>query len=120
VAYSGGITGTRLVGTLSLPAGDGPFPAALLISGSGPQDRDETVFYHRPFRILADHLVRRGIAVLRVDDRGFGASTGDFAPATTEDFVDDALSGFAFIVLLAGPGVSGADVLTLQAGSHLK
>jgi pimeloyl-ACP methyl ester carboxylesterase len=79
-----------LAGTLSEPEGQGPFPAALLITGSGPQDRDETILGHKPFAVLADALTRRGIAVLRLDDRGFAASTGDFATATEADFVTDA------------------------------
>ena len=70
--------GARLAGTLTVPAGEGPFPAAVLVSGSGAQDRDEEVFGHRPFWVLADHLSRRGIAVLRYDDRGSFESTGDF------------------------------------------
>jgi pimeloyl-ACP methyl ester carboxylesterase len=86
-----------LAGTLALPAGDGPHPAVLLISGSGPQNRDEEVFGHRPFRVLSDHLARRGIAVLRVDDRGVGESTGDSRQATSEDFADDAAAGVEFL-----------------------
>lgn len=82
--------GVELAGTLTLPEGKGPFPAAVLISGSGPQDRDEAVMGHRPFLVLADHLTRRGIAVLRYDDRGYGASSGDFWAATTQDFASDA------------------------------
>jgi pimeloyl-ACP methyl ester carboxylesterase len=89
--------GIRLAGTLTIPAGDGPHPAVVLISGSGPQDRDETVFGHRPFLVLADYLTRRGIAVLRCDDRGIGESTGDFAVATTPDFASDALAAVAFL-----------------------
>lgn len=89
--------GVRLAGTLTLPEGAGPFPAVLLISGSGPQDRDETLMGHRPFAVLADHLTRQGIAVLRVDDRGVGESTGDFAAATSEDFADDAEAGFRWL-----------------------
>jgi len=89
--------GVRLAGTLTLPPGRGPFPAALLITGSGPEDRDETVFGHHPFRVLADHLTRRGIAVLRVDDRGVGGSTGSSERATSEDFASDALAGFTFL-----------------------
>lgn len=89
--------GVRLAGTLTLPEGVGPFPAVLLISGSGPQDRDETLMGHRPFAVLADHLTRQGIAVLRVDDRGVGESTGDFAAATSEDFADDAEAGFHWL-----------------------
>lgn len=66
----------HLAGTLTLPNGKGLFPAVLLITGSGTQDRDETIFEHKPFLVLADALTRRGIAVLRVDDRGAGGSTG--------------------------------------------
>ena len=89
--------GIRLAGTFTIPAGDGPHPAVVLITGSGPQDRDETVFGHRPFLVLADYLTRRGIAVLRYDDRGIGESTGDFAVATTPDFASDALAAVAFL-----------------------
>lgn len=87
----------RLAGTLTLPAGKGPFPAAVLISGSGPQDRDETLMGHKPFLILADHLTRQGVAVLRYDDRGFGKSTGEFAGSRLEDFAADAAAGVAFL-----------------------
>lgn len=80
-----------------MPKGNGPFPAALLLSGTGPQDRDECLFGHRPFLVLADYLTRRGIAVLRVDDRGVGQSTGDFANATLEDSAEDALAGLAYL-----------------------
>lgn len=90
----GGIT---LAGTLTLPQGTGPFPAVVLISGSGAQDRDELVFNHRPFLVLADHLTRQGLAVLRMDDRGTGKSTGHFATATTEDFAQDVTAEVAFI-----------------------
>jgi len=79
-----------LSGTLTIPAGTGPFPAALLISGSGPQNRDEFMVGHRPFLVLADALARKGIAVLRYDKRGLGKSSGDYATATTEDFAADA------------------------------
>ncbi|RMG46776.1 MAG: alpha/beta hydrolase [Acidobacteria bacterium] len=142
--------GVTLAGTLTLPPGEGPHPAAVLLSGSGPQDRDETVFGHRPFLVLSDALTRRGIAVLRFDDRGVGASTGDFAAATSEDFARDAAAAVAFlrgqktidpariglvghsegalvaamtaaeredvafVVLIAGPGVTGADLLVEQ------
>jgi pimeloyl-ACP methyl ester carboxylesterase len=90
-------SGIRLAGTLTLPAGKGPFPAAILITGSGQQDRDETIFGHKPFAVIADYLTRRGIAVLRVDDRGAGKSTGDFAKATSADFATDANAAFAFL-----------------------
>ena len=69
----------------------------ILVSGSGPQNRDEEVFNHRPFMVIADYLTRRGIAVLRYDDRGTGASTGDFSKATSGDFADDALAGIEFL-----------------------
>lgn len=143
--------GHTLAGTFTRPASGGPFPAAILISGSGPQDRDEALMGHRPFLVLADHLTRRGIAVLRYDDRGVGKSTGDFASATTEDFAADALAGVAYlksrddvdpaaiglaghseggliapmaavrspdvryIVLMAGTGVNGEEILYAQA-----
>ena len=83
-------TGVTLAGTLSLPEGDGPFPGVVLLSGSGAHDRDETMAGHRPFRVLADRLVRAGIAVLRQDDRGIGESTGTFAGSTSRDFAVDA------------------------------
>ncbi|MCO4747009.1 MAG: alpha/beta fold hydrolase [Proteobacteria bacterium] len=86
-----------LAGTLTLPEGDGPFPAVVLITGSGPQDRDEAIMGHRPFYVLADRLTRAGIAVLRTDDRGVGASTGDFGAATTVDFADDATAAMAWL-----------------------
>lgn len=89
--------GVTLAGTLTLPPGRGPFPAAILITGSGPEDRDETVFGHKPFAVLADHLTRAGIAVLRYDDRGTAASTGAFAGATSADFATDANAAFAFL-----------------------
>jgi uncharacterized protein len=89
--------GVRLAGTLTLPRGQGPFACALLITGSGPEDRDEAVFGHRPFLVLADHLTRNGIAVLRLDDRGVGGSTGRFATATSEDFASDAVAAVAYL-----------------------
>jgi hypothetical protein len=89
--------GIRLAGTLTLPSSEGLLPAVLLLSGSGPQDRDETVFGHRPFFVLADHLTRRGIAVLRVDDRGVGGSTGNFEEATALDYAADAMAGVTYL-----------------------
>jgi pimeloyl-ACP methyl ester carboxylesterase len=70
----------------------------VLVSGSGPQDRDETLFGHRPFLVLADHLTRNGIAVLRYDDRGVGGSTGEFATAITPDFADDAEGAVRYLL----------------------
>ena len=75
----------------------GPFPAAVLISGSGPNDRDETILRHKLFLVLADSLTRRGIAVLRYDKRGIGKSTGSYAQATSRDFADDAGAAFAYL-----------------------
>jgi hypothetical protein len=89
--------GVRLAGTLTLPKAQGPFPAVLLITGSGPQDRNEALLGHQPFLVLADHLTRQGIAVLRVDDRGVGKSTGKFSLATSEDFAGDALAGIEYL-----------------------
>ncbi|MBE9592326.1 MAG: alpha/beta fold hydrolase, partial [Proteobacteria bacterium] len=150
VAYTNLKAGVKLVGTLTLPSDTGVFPAVVLITGSGPHDRDETIYGHHPFLILADYLTRQGIAVLRVDDRGVGESTGDFSQATSEDFASDVLAGIeylktrkeinpeqiglighseggliapmvavkspdvAFIVLMAGTGLIGEEILYLQ------
>lgn len=143
--------GVRLAGTLTLPQGAGPFPVAVLITGSGPQDRDETILDHKPFAVWADALTKRGVAVLRYDDRGVGASTGEFQSATTADFATDARAAVAYlasrpdidpariglighseggtvaplvvqggapvawIVTLAGPTVSGGDIIEEQS-----
>lgn len=150
VVYDNVAGGAKLAGTLTLPSGEGPFACVLLITGSGPQDRDETLLGHKPFLVLADHLTRRGIAVLRVDDRGIGSSTGDLTHATSEDFAGDVRAGIeflkshkeidpkriglaghseggmiapmvaakstdvAFLVLLAGPAVTGEEILLAQ------
>lgn len=87
----------ELAGTLTIPEAGGPFPAVVLVSGSGLQDRNEEVMGHKPFLVIADYLTRSGIAVLRYDDRGFGESTGDFATATTADFARDALAALTFL-----------------------
>jgi len=97
VVYENAEASIRLAGTLTLPSSEGAFPAVLLLSGSGAQDRDETVFSHRPFLVLADHLTRKGIAVLRTDDRGVGGSSGKFDEATAADYAADALSGVAYL-----------------------
>jgi len=150
VVYENKEAAVKLAGTLTIPGQEGPFPAALLISGSGPQDRDETLLGHHPFLVLADYLTHLGIAVLRVDDRGVGKSGGDFTQATSEDFASDVLAGLeylksreeinpkqiglighseggiiapmvavqssdvAFIVLMAGTGLIGEEILYLQ------
>ena len=143
----------ELAGTLTIPSGaNQTFPVVILISGSGPQDRNEEWMGHRPFLVLADHLTRQGIAVLRYDDRGFGESTGDFHEATSADFATDVEAAISFvksrpeldeehiglvghseggliapivaagsddvnfIVLMAGPGLTGAEVLIDQVG----
>lgn len=87
----------QLAATLTVPTGTGPFPAVVLITGSGPQDRDEAILGHKPFFVLSDYLTRHGIAVLRFDDRGFGKSTGKFDTATTADFATDAEAALAFL-----------------------
>jgi len=142
--------GVKLAGTLTLPSKEGKFPVAVLISGSGPQNRDEELLGHKPFLILSDYLTRNGIAVLRYDDRGTARSTGNFATATTADLATDAEAAIAFlktrkeidpkfiglighseggviaplvasrsadvafIVMMAGTGMSGKDLLPLQ------
>jgi uncharacterized protein len=87
----------KLAATFTKPMGDGPFPAVALITGSGPQDRDETLLGHKPFLVIADYLTRKGIAVLRYDDRGIGKSTGKFNGATSRDFADDAAGAVAYL-----------------------
>lgn len=89
--------GIRLAGTLTLPTREGRYPAVILISGSGPQNRDEEIMGHKPFLILSDYLTRQGIAVLRFDDRGTAESEGDFAAATTADFATDVASALAYL-----------------------
>lgn len=156
VSYDNTRDNLKLAGTLTLPKGTGPFPAALLITGSGPQNRDEELLGHKPFFVLADYLTRRGIAVLRVDDRGVGSSTGRFEGATSQDFAEDVKYGvaflktvkeidakriglighseggligpmvaaqdpaIAFVVMMAGPGVTGEQVMYKQAEMIIK
>ncbi len=97
VTFENAEGGVRLAGTLTYPEPHGALPAVVLITGSGPQDRDESLFGHKPFWIIADYLSRRGYAVLRFDDRGVGASTGEFSSATSRDFMTDALAGVAYL-----------------------
>lgn len=97
VTYKNEKADVQLAGTLTLPQGRGPFPAVVLLTGSGPQNRNEEIVGHKPFLVLADYLTRNGIAVLRADDRGFGKSTGDFKSSTTGDFADDGLAGIEFL-----------------------
>lgn len=150
VQFKNGIDDVTLSGTLTLPSGDGKYPVAVLISGSGPQDRDETLFEHKPFLLIADTLTKAGIGVLRYDDRGIGKSTGDFNAASTLDFANDTRaavaflrtqpqidtsaigmighseggliapmvaaedSEIAFVIMLAGPGLNGFEILKDQ------
>lgn len=142
--------GITLAGTLTLPTKNGIFPVVVLISGSGPQNRDEEIVDHRPFLVIADYLTKNGIAVLRYDDRGTAKSTGNFATATSVDLSTDVEAGIqylksrkeinklkiglvghseggliapivaskskdiAFIVLLAGTGIRGDQLLLEQ------
>jgi uncharacterized protein len=145
---NGGIT---LAGTITMPEGNGPFTALVLISGSGPQDRNEEIFEHKPFMVIADYLTRNGYAVLRYDDRGTAKSTGNYKTAGMEDFAGDAFAAYeflkkypgveplktgllghseggmiapllaskhpdiAFVIMMAGPGVRGDELLLLQS-----
>ncbi len=86
-----------LAGTLTIPEGKGPFPAAILITGSGPQNRNEELMGHKPFLVIADYLTRHGIAVLRYDDRGVGKSQGNYLSATSADLATDADAAFDFL-----------------------
>lgn len=89
--------GNTLAGTLTIPEGKGPFPAMVLVSGSGQQNRDEELMNHRPFWVIADYCARHGIAVLRYDDRGIGGSTGEVENATSMDFSYDAEAAFDYL-----------------------
>ena len=97
VSYPNKAGGNTLGATLTIPPGKGPFPAVLLIVGSGPHDRDESLMGHKPFLVLSDYLTRKGIVVLRADKRGVGKSTGDAATATTADYATDAEAGVAYL-----------------------
>ncbi len=90
--------GFALGGTFTIPAGEGPFPGVVLVSGSGSQNRDEEIFGHKPFKLIADQLARNGIAVLRYDDRGMGASGGNPAGSTTADNAGDARSAIDYLM----------------------
>ena len=156
VEYKNPETGLNLAGTLTMPKEYEKFPAVILITGSGAQDRDEAIFEHRPFAVIADYLTRNGIAVLRVDDRGVGGSEGNINNATSQDFAGDVIAGIhflknrneiddeniglighseggiiapmvanrsenvAFMVLLAGPGIPGEQILYQQNDRSLK
>jgi pimeloyl-ACP methyl ester carboxylesterase len=150
VTFTNDIFKIKLAGTLSTPKGAGPFPAVIMITGSGAQNRDEELFGHKPFLVISDWLTRNGIAVLRYDDRGVGKSQGNYTTATSADLATDAGAAFnflknnqkinpkgigmighseggliapivassnpdiAFIVSLAGPGVTGQQISIRQ------
>jgi uncharacterized protein len=97
VTFENTKAGIKLAGTLTLPKKEGLYPAVILISGSGPQNRNEELMGHKPFLVLSDFLTRNGIAVLRFDDRGTAASTGDFKTATSADFASDVEAGVAYL-----------------------
>jgi len=150
VTFKNPVAGISLAGTLTLPEKKGKFPVVILISGSGPQNRNEELMGHKPFLVISDYLTRNGIGVLRYDDRGVGESTGDFGAATSADFATDVESAIqylksrkevdkkniglvghseggiiapmvasqtddvSFIVLLAGTGIPGDELLLMQ------
>ncbi len=149
ISFKHPTAGHTLAGTLCLPKVNPSGACVILITGSGPQNREEELMGHKPFLVLADYLTRQGIAVLRYDDRGVGKSTGDFSIATTEDFATDVEAAISylnsrkevksiglighseggiiapivasrnpslvkFIVLLAGTGLPGKDIILLQ------
>ncbi len=97
VTFTNSQANITLAGTLTLPKKEGTFPAVILITGSGPQNRDEEIMGHKPFLVLSDYLTRQGIAVLRYDDRGVAQSQGDFKTGTTVDFATDAESALAYL-----------------------
>lgn len=97
VIYKNPAANLELAATLTIPEGKGPFPAVLLLSGSGPHDRDESLMGHKPFLVLADYLTRKGIVVLRADKRGVGKSGGNYSQAVMADFASDAEAGVAYL-----------------------
>lgn len=97
VMYDNLLQQVTLGATLTKPKGEGKFSVVLMITGSGPQDRDETIGMHKPFLVIADYLTNHGIAVLRIDDRGVGKSSGDFRAATSADFATDVMAGINYL-----------------------
>ncbi len=150
ITFENKIAGINLAGTLTLPKKEGVFPVVILISGSGPQNRNEELLGHKPFLVLSDYLTKNGIGVLRYDDRGTALTQGNFSTATSADFATDVQSAItylktrkeinkkriglvghseggliapivaskskdiSFIVLLAGTGIQGDNLLLLQ------
>lgn len=97
ITFENKAAGIKLSGTLTLPAVGKKFPVVVLITGSGPQDRNSELLGHKPFLLWADYLTRRGIAVLRYDERGIGKSEGKFSGSTSADFASDAEAALAFL-----------------------
>ncbi len=97
VSFENETTGMHYAGTLTLPDSGGRFPAVILITGSGTHNRNEEVFGHKPFLVIADYLTRRGIAVLRIDDRGIGGSTGKKSAVTSADHAKDVIAEIEFL-----------------------
>jgi pimeloyl-ACP methyl ester carboxylesterase len=97
VIYENTDAGINLAGTLTFPKSEDPVPAVILLTGSGQQGRDQDIGGHKHFWVIADYLTRNGIAVLRVDDRGYGGSTGNFKQSTTGDFAKDAIAGIKYL-----------------------
>ncbi|MFE3443703.1 alpha/beta hydrolase family protein [Nocardia sp. NPDC059180] len=95
VSYTNG--DITIAGTLTTPEGDGPFPAVVMLTGSGPQDRNEELFGHKPFLLISDTLTRAGYAVLRTDDRGVGGTSGKLEDATYDDLAGDAVAGMDYL-----------------------
>ena len=156
VKFKNTLDNVTLAGTLTIPQGKGKFPVVVLISGSGPQNRDEEIMGHKPFLVISDYLTRNGIAVLRYDDRGIAESTGNFDEGNSEDFSNDVEAAVeylktrkdihksqiglighseggliapmvaardkdvAFIILLAGTGVKGSEIMLSQQKAMLK
>lgn len=97
VTYENTTQQVHLAGTFTRPKANRKYPVVLMITGSGAQDRDETIGQHKAFWVIADYLAKQGIAVLRVDDRGFGKSTGNFAKSSSADFATDVMAGIAYL-----------------------
>jgi pimeloyl-ACP methyl ester carboxylesterase len=156
VTFENRDAGIMLAGTFTYPKEGKNFPVVILVTGSGPQNRDEELLGHKPVLVWSDFLTRNGFAVLRYDDRGFGKSTGDFSKALTTDFASDAIAAVeylkkrgevnkseigiighseggivapiaankskdvAFVVLVGGPAVTGAEIIRLQTKLIMK
>ncbi|WP_431685545.1 alpha/beta hydrolase family protein [Hahella sp. NBU794] len=124
VRFQGGDADVTLAGELTMPLGQGPFPAIILITGSGPQDRNEAIAGHKPFLVLSDYLTRNGFAVLRYDDRGVGESTGAFSSEnrwkpTLSDFAQDAAAAYRFMQNIPAIDVQKIGFLGHSEGGYI-